>query len=109
MRRRYSDRSARGKGYKVFPSNTAIGNPAEDRRFDGGYTVHAYGSRSPGGLDAVQLEVGRNLRTDSGFIAALGEGIAVFYRAYLEGRSPPRSMASDSAILNLMPPRNAPP
>jgi N-formylglutamate amidohydrolase len=57
-----------------------------DRRYNGGYTVHTYGSRSPGGVDAIQIEVGRDLRTDSGFIAALGEGIAVFHRTYLDAR-----------------------
>lgn len=70
------------KGYSVFPPN-AIGDPQEDRRYNGGYTVHTYGSRSPHGLDAIQIEVGRNLRTDAAFIAALSEGIAVFYRTYL--------------------------
>lgn len=71
------------KGYKVFPPNTPIGNPQEDRRYSGGYSVHAYGSRSPDGVDAIQIEVGRDLRTDSGFIAALGEGVTAFYKTYL--------------------------
>ena len=70
------------KGYKVFPPG-AMGEALEDRRYNGGYTVHTYGSRNPGGVDAIQLEVGRDLRTDRGFIAALADGIAVFYRAYL--------------------------
>jgi N-formylglutamate amidohydrolase len=71
------------RGYKVFPPN-AIGDPQEDRRYNGGYTVHKYGSRNPLGVDAIQIEVGRQLRTDAAFIAALSEGIAVFYRTYLE-------------------------
>jgi N-formylglutamate amidohydrolase len=86
------------KGFKVFPSNTPIGTPPEDRRYNGGYTVHTYGSRSPDGLDAIQIEVGRDLRTDSRFIAALSEGIAIFYRTYLEDPSSPRSMAPNNAI-----------
>lgn len=85
------------KGYRIFPPNTPVGNPPEDRRYNGGYTVQTYGGGSPDGLDAIQIEVGRDLRTDPGFAAALGEGIAVFYRTYLEDRSP-RSMAPNSAI-----------
>lgn len=73
------------RGYRVFPPNS-IGDPPEDRRYNGGYTVHTYGSRSAHGLDAIQIEVGRDLRTDSGFIAALSEGVAVFYRTYVEDR-----------------------
>jgi N-formylglutamate amidohydrolase len=76
------------RGYKVFPPNTPIGNPLEDRRFNGGYTVRAYGSSQPDGIDAIQIEVGRTLRTDSAFIATLGEGIVAFYRAYLQPRPP---------------------
>jgi N-formylglutamate amidohydrolase len=73
------------KGYQVFPpANTSVGNPPEDRRYNGGYTVYTYGSRTPGGLDAIQIEVGRTFRTDPVFIAALSEGVATFYRAYLE-------------------------
>ncbi len=71
------------KGYRVFPpAGAPIGNPQEDRRYNGGHTVFTY--RSPAGLDAIQLELGSALRTDRGFPAALAEGIAVFYRSYLE-------------------------
>ena len=71
------------KGVKIFPQNTPIDNPPEDRRFNGGYTVRTYGSGKPDGIDAIQIEVGRDIRTDPQFIAALAEGIVVFYRAYL--------------------------
>ena len=81
-----------GKGYKVFPPNTPIGDPPEDRRFNGGYTVHTYGSGNADGIDAIQIEIGRNLRTDSSFVAALGEAIIVFYRSYLVATAPARSM-----------------
>jgi len=71
------------KGYKVFPpAGSPIGNPPEDRRYNGGHTVYTY--RSPAGLDAIQLELGSVLRTDSAFVAALAEAVAVFYRSYLE-------------------------
>jgi len=86
------------KGYKVFPPNTPIGNPPEDRRYNGGYTVHTYGSRNPDGLDAMQIEVGRDLRTDSRFIATLSEGVAAFYRTYLKDPSSPRSMAPNNGV-----------
>jgi len=71
------------KGYKVFPpAGAPLGNPQEDRRYNGGHTVYTY--RSPAWLDAIQLELGSVLRTDSAFVAALAEAIAVFYRSYLE-------------------------
>jgi N-formylglutamate amidohydrolase len=83
------------KGYKVFPPNTTLGNPPEDRRYNGGYTVRTYGSGGPDGLDAIQLEVGRDLRRDTQFIAALGEAIVVFYKAYLDVNAPPRAAAAE--------------
>lgn len=79
-----------GKGYKVFPPNTPPGNPPEDRRFRGGYTVHTYGSAQPDGIDALQIEVGSHVRTNARFIAALGEAIATFYTTHLASDRPPR-------------------
>lgn len=70
-------------GYKVFPPNTPIGSPPEDRRYNGGYTVQTYGSGRSDGIDAIQIEVGRDLRTDSRFAAALEAAIVVFYKTYL--------------------------
>ena len=35
-------------------------------------------------VDAIQIEVGRDLRRDANFIATLVEGVAVFYRTYLK-------------------------
>lgn len=69
------------RGVKVFPSGAKVGEPREDPRYRGGYTVHSY-SRAYG-LDAIQIEAGRDLRRDPAFIAALGEGIIRFYKAYL--------------------------
>lgn len=73
-----------GKGFQVFPPNGPIGFPPEDKRFNGGYTVQQYGSRSAEGIDAIQLEPGRDLRRDPRFAAALGDAIATFHRAYLQ-------------------------
>jgi N-formylglutamate amidohydrolase len=74
----------RHRGFTVFPPNTPLGTPPEDRRYSGGFTVHTYGSGKPDGIDAIQVEVGRTLRTDAALIAALGDGIVAFYRAYLQ-------------------------
>ncbi len=81
------------RGYKVFPPNTPINDPPEDRRYNGGYTVRTYGSGTADGLDAIQLEVGRDLRTDARFIAALAEAVADFYKAFLPSGLPRRADA----------------
>lgn len=85
------------KGYKVFPPNTPLGKPREDRRWNGGYTVQAYGSGTANGIDAIQIEVGRDLRKDPNFIAVLSEGIVTFYKTYLKVSPTKRSMAPDLA------------
>ena len=71
------------KGYQVFPSSTQIVEPSEDRRFIGGYTVFAYGSNNPEGIDAIQVEIGKDIRSDRAFTENLAEAIVIFYRAYL--------------------------
>ena len=73
------------KGYKVFPPNTPLNDPPEDRRFNGGHTVWTYGSQNPDGIDAIQIEVGKLLRTDSGFLDHLARGMELFYKTYLTG------------------------
>jgi N-formylglutamate amidohydrolase len=70
--------TVQAKGYTVFPPASPNGKRSEDRRYFGGYTVYTYGNRSRAGLDAVQLEVGRDLRRGPAFIASLGEGVVVF-------------------------------
>lgn len=70
------------KGFSVFPPSRAA-SQREDPRFNGGYTVRTYGSGRPDGIDAIQIEVGRAVRADRGFIAALGEALATFQRTYL--------------------------
>lgn len=74
----------RSKGREVFPPNTPPGSPREDRRYAGGYTVQIYGAMARDGIDAIQLELGTNLRTTPGFADDLAEAIAVFYKAYLK-------------------------
>ena len=78
------------KGYKVFPP---IGSPdlKEDRRYDGGYTVFAYGSNTPGGIDAIQLEFGKRVRERPGLAEDLAESILAFTGNYMkEPRANPR-------------------
>ncbi len=54
-------------GYEVFPPNDApLNDPPEVSNFDGGYIVLTYGSQHLAGLDAIQLEIGRDLRAESG-------------------------------------------
>jgi N-formylglutamate amidohydrolase len=82
------------RGYSVFPPNTPIGDPRENPHLNGGFTVQTYGSGKANGMDAIQLEIGRHLRRDAGFIAALGDAVGVFYKAYLAADKPPSSGAS---------------
>jgi N-formylglutamate amidohydrolase len=73
-------------GYDVFPANTPLGDPAEDRRFGGGFTVQTYGSHQPDGIDAIQLELGAQLRRTENteqLAKDLASAIALFYRAHV--------------------------
>lgn len=67
------------KGYAVNPPPDAQGL-WEDPRFSGGYTVATYGSHRPDGIDAIQLEFGRQHRASArlaeDFTAALLEFMA---------------------------------
>lgn len=71
------------RGYTVYPPNTPLGSPPEDRRFNGGYIVAAYGSHNQDGIDAIQLEIGILLRENWTFAKALVEATAIFYKHYL--------------------------
>jgi N-formylglutamate amidohydrolase len=75
-------------GFTVFPAGTPLGQPREDRRFNGGYTVHTYGS-GQGGIDAIQIEYGRDVRRDPRVVRATSAGLVAFCRAYL-GQCPVR-------------------
>jgi N-formylglutamate amidohydrolase len=80
------------KGVSVYPPNTPLNDPPEDRRFNGGHTVFTYGAKNPDLVDAIQLEVGTYLRTDSAFIDNLADGIVLFYKNYL-GSAPSVGLA----------------
>jgi len=75
-------------GFRVFPANHVPprGN-SEDAGFNGGYTVHAYGSRNSAGIDALQLEFGSDYRRSAVLDATASNAaraIVAFYEAYLK-------------------------
>lgn len=75
------------QGFVVFPANAVpIGGTSEDPGFNGGHTVARYGSHLPNGIDAVQLEIGADLRRRKE-LGKTGERVAravsAFYAAHL--------------------------
>ncbi len=74
------------KDYKILPSDFL--KSLEDPLFNGGYTVGQYGSHTNDGIDAIQLEVGINIRQDLKksdlFAQNLAQGICNFYENYLK-------------------------
>jgi N-formylglutamate amidohydrolase len=77
-------------GYRTDPPIGAPGSPRENRSFDGGFIVATYGSHNPDGIDAIQIEIGRELRHEPArrkkLARDLAAAIAAFHRAYLEKR-----------------------
>ena len=75
-------------GFAVFPANAVPpGGTSEDRGYSGGYTVGTYGSGTPDGIDAVQMEFGTRYRGNAAVDKAAqeaGKAIAGFYEAYLK-------------------------
>jgi N-formylglutamate amidohydrolase len=69
------------KGRRVNP---ALGQPSlrEDARYAGGHTVFTYGSHMPGGIDAIQLEFGRNVRADEALADHFAGALTVFMSEY---------------------------
>jgi N-formylglutamate amidohydrolase len=70
-------------GYKILPDPTS-----QDRetRYTGGYTTRTYGSHQGTKIDAIQLEIGSNLRAKANLertATDLAHAIEVFARAYL--------------------------
>jgi N-formylglutamate amidohydrolase len=74
-------------GLDVFPSNdVAPEGTAENRGYNGGYTVGTY-SQNADGIDAVQMEFGTRYRHDGGLdlaARATGKALVGFYDAYLK-------------------------
>jgi N-formylglutamate amidohydrolase len=77
------------RGYQTIPA--ANGDQKEDAHFNGGYIVQTYGSQQPAGVDAVQLELGRHLRSKDRLdqtTADLAAAIEAFAREYLSEAMP---------------------
>lgn len=75
-------------GYSIVPSNdTSPTDQVEVDRYTGGHTVGIYGSHNADGIDAMQLEFGRNLREHSVIDQSAKDtarAIAVFYERFLK-------------------------
>lgn len=69
------------KGYAVNPATDAD-TLQEDPRFAGGYTVFNYGSQHLEGIDAIQLEFGKNHRANERLAEDLAEALMVFMTQY---------------------------
>lgn len=74
-------------GYSIIPPNdTAPTDRVEARNYSGGYTVAIYGSDRDDGIDAMQLEFGRDLR-EHGVIERTAidtaRAIAAFHHRFL--------------------------
>jgi len=77
------------KGYKILPG-TAGDEP--EGRYTGGYTTRTYGSHRGTNIDAIQLELGGNLRSRKNLARTandLAEAIANFARAFLTSSEKP--------------------
>jgi N-formylglutamate amidohydrolase len=81
------------KGYKVLPNGIGDGR---EQRYTGGYTTQTYGSHRGTQVDAIQLELGSNLRTRKNLDRTAGDladAIAIFAIEYLHLSSLPRKAA----------------
>jgi N-formylglutamate amidohydrolase len=71
------------KGYKFVPNG--VGD-AKEQRYTGGYTTRTYGSHQGTHIDAIQLEIGSNLRASANLDRTaidLADSIVIFARQYL--------------------------
>jgi N-formylglutamate amidohydrolase len=71
------------KGYKFVPNG--VGD-AKEQRYTGGYTTRTYGSHRGTQIDAIQLEMGSNLRASANLDRTaidLADSIVIFARQYL--------------------------
>jgi N-formylglutamate amidohydrolase len=74
------------RGYHVIPVNSNSDCLFEEAKYGGGYTVATYGSNNEAGIDAIQLEIGGDLRKKSLFADDLAEAVAIFYKKILAER-----------------------
>lgn len=74
-------------GYKVMPPSDAEEATKEESQFAGGYIVSNYGSHTAFAIDAIQVELGANLRMKDRYATTakdLADAVRVFYDAYLK-------------------------
>lgn len=67
------------KGWGVHPALDAA-SQREDPRFNGGFTVATHGRMQPTGIDAIQLEFGRQLRESARLPDELAEVVVALLR-----------------------------
>jgi N-formylglutamate amidohydrolase len=71
------------KGYKILPNGAGDGR---EQRYTGGHTTRTYGSHRGTQIDAIQLEIGTNLRAKGNLDRTaidLADAIVIFARQYL--------------------------
>lgn len=74
-------------GYEVYPKNDS--KEKENPFYSGGHIVATYGSKTDGSVDAIQLELGGQVRTRAGmdaFAKDLAEAVAAFAKEYLPAK-----------------------
>ena len=75
-------------GYAILPANDAAPTDrVEAKNYSGGHTVEIYGSNRTDGIDAIQLEFGRDLREGAALDKTAkdtAQAIAVFYERFLK-------------------------
>jgi N-formylglutamate amidohydrolase len=74
-------------GYKVMPAGTADEKTKEVPKYAGGHIVGTYGSHTNYGIDAIQLELGVDLRGREKYATTakdLAEAVRAFHDAYLK-------------------------
>lgn len=79
-------------GYQVLPE---LGKPedglAKETFFEGGYIVGHYGSNNDTGVDAIQIEMGKQRQESPMKLSEdVGDAIAGFYKAYLAPKPAPK-------------------
>ena len=67
------------RGHAVVPPNTPPGSPREHAAYRGGFTVRTYAAA----IDALQLELGIDVRAHPALVDDLADAIVTFVRAYL--------------------------
>lgn len=74
-------------GYTVIPSGDGDDKAKEDSRFTGGHIVQTYGSHTNYAIDAIQVELGSQLRAKDKLATTakdLADAVRMFHEAYLK-------------------------